>query len=144
MVARAPIPPSTRSLPAPRTSASPTDLPPPSSRHVTQAGGLRRVLAALVSVTLGALIAQSADEWHPDSWPVGQTHCMPPPSDRTTAFRSTVVYNLGQAGADPRWNCRTAIPTLAAFDPVRAFATRGGLSIEAWLFNDSALGPLEA
>jgi hypothetical protein len=56
---------------------------------------------------------------------------MPPPSDRTTAFQSTVVYNLGPAGIDPRWNCRTAIPTLVAFDPMRAFAVRLGLSIEA-------------
>jgi hypothetical protein len=69
---------------------------------------------------------------------------MPPPSDRTTAFQSMVVFRLGQAGVNSRWNGRTAIPTLATFDPIRAFAERQGLLIEPWLFNDRALGPLEA
>jgi hypothetical protein len=66
----------------------------------------------------------------------------------TFKFQSTVVYNLGPAGIGPRWNCRTAIPsrfpTLVAFDPIRAFAVRLGLSIEPWLFYDRALGPLKA
>ena len=101
-------------------------------------------MAALLLVVLSAFVTESADDGPPSAWPIGRSRCMPPPSDRTTAFRSTVVYNLGQAGADPRWNCRTAIPTLATFDPIRAFAARRGLSIEAWLFNDRALGPLEA
>jgi hypothetical protein len=72
--------------------------------------------------------------------------CMPGPSDRTTAFRSTVVYNLGAgaAGADPRWNPRTTIPTLATLAPIRALAARRGWAIDAWLFNDGAAGPLEA
>jgi hypothetical protein len=69
---------------------------------------------------------------------------MPPKSDRTTAFQSTVVYNLGAAGVDPRWKSRTLIPTLHGFAPIRAYAARLGLSIEAWLFNDGAQGPLEA
>jgi hypothetical protein len=69
---------------------------------------------------------------------------MAPLSDRAAAFRSTVVFRLGEAGADPRWNCRTAIPTLASFAPIRALATRLGLHIEAWLFDDRAVGPLEA
>jgi hypothetical protein len=71
---------------------------------------------------------------------------MPGPSDRTTAFRSTVVYNLGagEAGADPRWNPRTTIPTLATLAPIRALAARRGWAIDAWLFNDGAAGPLEA
>ena len=119
-------------------------MSPASSQPAPHAGGLRRVLAALAFVALGALITGSADERQPATWPVGRSRCMPPPSDRTTAFRSTVVYNLGHAGATPRWNCRTVIPTLAALDPVCGFATRRGLFIEAWLFNDSALWPLEA
>ena len=55
-----------------------------------------------------------------------------------------MVYNLGAAGVDPRWNCRTAIPTLASFAPIRALAARRGLHIEPWLFDDRAVGPLEA
>jgi hypothetical protein len=74
----------------------------------------------------------------------GRVNCMPPPSDRTTAFQSMVVFRLGPAGVNTRWNGRTAIPTLATFDPIRAFAARHGLLIEPWLFNDRALGPLEA
>ena len=119
-------------------------LPPPSPPPGPHAGGPRRVLAALTLVALGLLALRPADEQSPPTWLAGWSYCIPPPSDRTTAFRSTVVYNLGHAGADPRWNCRTAIPTLATFDPIRAFAARRGLSIHAWLFNDRALGPLEA
>jgi hypothetical protein len=75
---------------------------------------------------------------------------MPALDDRTTAFRSTVIYNLGggDAGAAPRWNPRTLIPTLASFAPVRALAARRGWNIEqmieAWLYDDGAAGPLEA
>ena len=60
------------------------------------------------------------------------------------AFRSTVVYNLGAAGASPQWNSRTQIPTLKGFAPLRAYAARLGLDIEPWLYNDRAAGPLEA
>jgi hypothetical protein len=47
---------------------------------------------------------------------------MPALDDRTTAFRSTVIYNLGggAVGSAPSWNSRTLIPTLASFAPVRA------------------------
>jgi hypothetical protein len=71
---------------------------------------------------------------------------MPALDDRTTAFRSTVIYNLGggAAGAAPSWNSRTLIPTLASFAPVRALAARRGWNIEAWLYDDGARGPLEA
>jgi hypothetical protein len=72
--------------------------------------------------------------------------CMPAPDDRSSAFRSTVIYNLGagDAGADPRWNPRTFIPTLASFAPVRALAARRGWQIDSWLYDDGAAGPLEA
>ena len=69
---------------------------------------------------------------------------MPGPSDRAAAFKSTVVYNLGAAGVDPRWKCRILIPTLSSFVPIRAFAARCGLSVDHWLFDDGAPGPLEA
>ena len=75
--------------------------------------------------------------------PVAVAHCMPA-SDREVAFRSTVVYNLGAAGADPRWKCRILIPTLASFAPLRAYATRRGLAVDHWFFDDGAPGPLEA
>jgi hypothetical protein len=70
---------------------------------------------------------------------------MPAPDDRATAFRCTVIYNLGggDAGAAPRWTSRTLIPTLASFAPVRALAARRGWHIEAWLYDDGARGPLE-
>jgi hypothetical protein len=71
---------------------------------------------------------------------------MPALDDRTTAFRSTVIYNLGggAAGAAPSWNPRTIIPTLASFAPIRALAARRGWNIEAWLYDDGARVPLEA
>jgi hypothetical protein len=68
---------------------------------------------------------------------------MPAPSDRTVAFRSTVIFNLGAARANPHWNNRTLIPTLATFSPILAYAARLGLAIETWLYNDGAAGPLE-
>ena len=70
---------------------------------------------------------------------------MPAPSDRTAAFRSTVVYNLGAgAGEEPRWNSRTLIPTLSSFATFRALAARRRWPIEAWLFDDGAVTALEA
>ncbi len=69
---------------------------------------------------------------------------MPPPSDRKLAFWSTVVYNLGAAGVDPRWNSRTVIPTLLRSTSIWAFAKRIGLHIELWLLEDCTIGPLEA
>ncbi len=77
---------------------------------------------------------------------------MPAPDDSTTAFSSTVIYNLGggDAGSAPRWNPHTFIPTLASFAPVRALAGSGGPTgrrgwqIELWLYDDSAAGHLEA
>jgi hypothetical protein len=69
---------------------------------------------------------------------------MLPPSDGTLAFLSKVVYNLGVAGEDPRWNSRTMIPTLLDFTSNRAYAARRGLSIGPWLLEDGAIGPLEA
>ena len=81
------------------------------------------------------------------SWIAGSlaaaAECMPASSERALAFRSTVVYNLGSAGAAPAWNCWTLIPTLASFGTVRSFARRLGLSVEAWLYNDGAAGDLE-
>jgi hypothetical protein len=56
---------------------------------------------------------------------------MPALDDRTSAFRSTVIYNLGGGDAGPRWNRRTLIPTLESFAPVRALAARRGWNIEA-------------
>ena len=72
--------------------------------------------------------------------------CMPVQDDRTSAFRSTVIYNLGARddGAAPRWNSRTCIPTLASFAPARALAARRGWQIDLWLYDDGAAGPLEA
>ena len=53
------------------------------------------------------------------------TACMPAPSERTVAFRNTVVLNLGAgAVADVRWNTRTTVPTLSTFVPLRALAAR--------------------
>jgi hypothetical protein len=71
---------------------------------------------------------------------------MPAPCDRSAAFRSTVVYNLGagEAGADPSWNPRTNVPTLSSFAHIRALAARRGWMIETWLYDDGAAGPLEA
>lgn len=69
---------------------------------------------------------------------------MPPPSERTTAFQSAVVYNLGAAaGVSPRWNGRTTVPTLASFAPVRALAARRNWAITAWLFEDGEGRALE-
>ncbi len=72
--------------------------------------------------------------------------CMPALDDRTSAFRSTVIYNLGARddAAAPRWNVRTCIPTLTSYAPARALAARRGWRIEAWLYDDGAAGPLEA
>jgi hypothetical protein len=71
--------------------------------------------------------------------------CMPAPSERTVAFRNTVVFNLGAGAADGvRWNARTTVPTLASLAPLRALAARRGWDIEAWLFDDSARTTLEA
>jgi hypothetical protein len=71
--------------------------------------------------------------------------CMPAPSERTVAFRNTVVFNLG-AGAvgDVRWNTRTTVPTLSSFAPLRALAARRGWDLEAWFFDDGACTALEA
>ena len=55
-----------------------------------------------------------------------------------------MIFNLGAAGAEPRWNARTVIPTLLDFTPIRAFAARRGLGIGPWLLEDGGLGPLEA
>ena len=69
---------------------------------------------------------------------------MPAPSERSAAFRSTVVYNLGAgAGADVRWNSRTLIPTLASFAPLRTCVTRRRLLIDAWLYDDGTATALE-
>ena len=71
--------------------------------------------------------------------------CMPAPSERTVAFRNTVVLNLGAgAVADVRWNTRTTVPTLSTFAPLRALAARRGWDIDAWFFDDGACTALEA
>jgi hypothetical protein len=64
---------------------------------------------------------------------------------RTEAFKATVVYRLGSGpGRSPAWKPRITIPTLASFQPIRDFAARFHLDIEAWLYSDRARGPLEA
>ncbi len=113
-------------------------------RPALLARGLRMALVALTVLVLGVLVVGTTGAGWLGPRSIGRACCMPPPSDRTTAFQSTVVYNMGPAEAGPRWNCRTAIPTLVAFDPIRAFAVRRGLSIESWLFNDRTVGPLDA
>jgi hypothetical protein len=70
---------------------------------------------------------------------------MPAPSERTVAFRNTVVFNLGAgAAAEVRWNTRTTDPTLASFAPLRALAARRRWAIDEWFFNDGAATVLEA
>ena len=69
--------------------------------------------------------------------------CMPAPSDRAAAFQSAVIYNLAAAGAGPKWNTRTGLPTLKGFAPLRAFAARRGLVIDSWLYDDGDAVPLE-
>jgi hypothetical protein len=118
-------------------SASPT----PDPRSPPRPGHLGALIATLPLVLLGATLATLGS---PGAWPPAPVRCMAPLSDRAAAFRSTVVFNLGEAGADPRLNCRTAIPTLASFAPIWALATRLGLHIEAWLYDDRAVCPLEA
>jgi hypothetical protein len=61
------------------------------------------------------------------------------PSERTVAFRNTVVFNLGAGAADDvRWNTRTTVPTLATLAPFRGLAAWRGWDIKVWLFNDGA------
>ena len=70
---------------------------------------------------------------------------MPAPSERTVAFRNTVVFNLGAGTADDvRWNASTTVPTLSSFAPLRALAARRGWDLEAWFFDDGACTALEA
>jgi hypothetical protein len=70
---------------------------------------------------------------------------MPPLSERTTAYRSTVVYNLGAgAGRAPHWNNRTHIPTLSSFQPFQDLARRRGLLIDHWFYNDGDECALES
>jgi hypothetical protein len=71
--------------------------------------------------------------------------CMPAQNERTSAYKSMVVFRLGTGpGGAVAWNPRTTIPTLSSFSAIRAYAVRRGLAIEAWLFDDRAVGPLEA
>ena len=98
--------------------------------------GPQRRLAAL---TLALLLAGLAYASAPHSGCVGADRT------RSDAFRTYVVLRLGAgAGASPSWNPRTTIPTLASFQPVRDHATRLGLDIEHWLFQDGAECALEA
>ena len=56
-----------------------------------------------------------------------------------------VVYRLAAGpGADVAWNTRTTVPTLASFLPISRLAARRGWDIAAWLYQDRAVGPLEA
>ena len=65
--------------------------------------------------------------------------CMPAPSERTVAFRNTVVFNFGAgAGDDVHWNARTTVPTLSLLAPLWALAARPGWDLEAWFFDDGA------
>ena len=73
------------------------------------------------------------------------TGCVGSDRVRSDAFRTYVVFRLGPgAGTSPAWNARTTIPTLASFQPVRDHATRLGLDIDHWLFQDGAECALEA
>ena len=101
-------------------------------------------VAAALSILLGSGGFLDGTSEGAPGWPLRPALCMPPPSDRTLAFWSTVIFNLGAAGAEPRWNARTVIPTLLDFTPIRAFAARRGLGIGPWLLEDGGLGPLEA
>ena len=71
---------------------------------------------------------------------------MPPRanSTRADAFKATVIFRLVSGpGEAPAWKPRITIPTLASFQPFRAFAACFGLDIQAWLYCDRAQGPLE-
>ena len=71
--------------------------------------------------------------------------CAPADSDRVAAFRTMVIFRLGAGlGGDVPWNPRTVIPTFASFSTVSRLAARRGWDIDAWLFQDRAVGPLEA
>lgn len=71
---------------------------------------------------------------------------MPVPSERTLAYRSRVIFNLGpgdEAGGGARFSPRSLIPTLTDLGPVRTLASRLGLRIGGWLYNDRQATALE-
>jgi hypothetical protein len=102
----------------------------------------KRRLLALCLMLLLVSGAQLLDPGAPEALLCKPPHPMP---ERTAAFKTMVVFRLGPcAGLYVVWNARTTLPTLGTIQPFEELASRLQLPIGHWLFQDRAVGPLEA